>query len=271
MSINCILHRRIRRCSNPVPIGAIRGDLMGFSNRKSQFDKALLSLRSLILAGEFPANTRLPEIALAERLDISRTPLRQAMARLVEERVLEQIETGGCRVASFTMTDILDAIEIRGVIEATAARLAAERGGAPDLLAEADLTLCHLDKVVSRDGDIDFDAYVLHNGEFHRLIAALAGSRMIEREVERVNRLPLASPSAFLHGHESIPDFQESLCRAQHQHHAILSAIKAREGARAEALVREHARLARENLEHVMGGDPGLVKQVPGLALVSMN
>jgi GntR family transcriptional regulator of vanillate catabolism len=244
---------------------------MGFSDRESQFDKALLSLRSLILAGEFAANTRLPEIALAERLDISRTPLRQAMARLVEERLLDRIKTGGCRVASFTMADILDAIEIRGVIEATAARLAAERGGDPDLLAAADATLAHLDRAVLRDGDIDFEGYVLHNAEFHRLIAALAGSRMVEREVERVNSLPLASPSAFLLGHEFIPDFQDSLRRAQHQHRAILSAIKAREGARAEALMREHARLARENLEHVMGGDPGLVKQVPGLALVRIN
>lgn len=244
---------------------------MGISNGKSQFDKALFSLRSLVLAGEFPVDTRLPEITLAERLNISRTPLRQAMARLVEERLLERIETGGCRVASFTRTDILDAIEIRGVIEATAARLAAERGGAPDLLAEAEITLGHLDRAVPRDGDMDFDAYVQHNGEFHRLIAALAGSRMIEQEVERVNRLPLASPSAFLHSHESIPEFQDSLRRAQGQHHLILSAIKAREGTRAEALVREHARLARENLEHVMGSDPGLIKHVPGLALVLMT
>lgn len=242
---------------------------MGLSKRKSQLDKALLSLRALILAGEFPANTRLSEIALAERLEISRTPLRQAMDRLVEECLLERIDTGGCRVASFSMSDIYDAIEIRGVIEGTAARLAAERGPDPDRLAEAERVLTHLDDAVFGRGGIDFDAYVTYNARFHRLIASLAGSPVLEREVDRVSRLPLASPSAFLQGQDVIPDFQKSLQRAQYQHRAILASIIAGESARAEALAREHARLARENLEFVMSGDPGLARQVPGLALVS--
>ena len=49
-------------------------------DRPSQFEKALQGLRSLVLSGEFEANSRLPETALADRLGISRTPLRQAMA-----------------------------------------------------------------------------------------------------------------------------------------------------------------------------------------------
>ena len=68
-----------------------------------------------------------------------------------------------------------------------------------------------------------------------------------------------------------IPDFQQSLTRAQRQHRELLSAIRDREGARAEALAREHARLARENLEYLMRGDPGLADKVPGLALVSAH
>lgn len=244
---------------------------MASSERKSQFDKALLRLRALILAGEFPANTRLSETALAERLEISRTPLRQAMARLTEERLLERIETGGCKVASFSISDIYDAIEIRGVVEGAAARLAAERGPDPDKLAEAEKVLARLDDAVFGGVSIDFDTYVAQNAEFHRLIAALAGSRVVEREVERVSRLPLAAPSSFLHGQDMIPDFRESLRHAQLQHRAILASIVAREGARAEGLAREHARLARENLEYVMNGDPGIARQVPGLALVSNN
>lgn len=242
---------------------------MPVSARKSQFDKALLGLRSLVLNGAFEANARLSEVALAERLSISRTPLRQAMDRLVEEGLLDRIETGGCRVASFTTHDILDAIELRGVIEGTAARLAAERGADPQALAECDATILALDAAVYRSGGLDFDAYVDLNARLHRQFAALAGSAVVAREVERVSRLPLASPSAFLQGQEFVPDFQVSLRRAQEQHKAILAAIKAREGARAEALSREHARLARQNLEHVMKSDASLARQVPGLALVS--
>ena len=244
---------------------------MPVSARKSQFDKALLGLRSLVLNGAFEANARLSEVSLADRLAISRTPLRQAMDRLVEEGLLERIETGGCRVSSFTMADILDAIEVRGVIEGTAARLAAERGADPDGLAECDATVAALDAAVYRPSGIDFDAYVEQNARLHRLFAGLAGSAVIAREVDRASRLPLASPSAFLQGQEFVPDFQVSLRRAQEQHKAILGAIRAREGARAEALAREHARLARQNLEHVMKSDARLARQVPGLALVSAD
>lgn len=239
--------------------------------RSSQFEKALLELRSLILGGAFESNVRLPETALAERLEISRTPLRQAMDRLIEEGLLERIATGGCKVASFSVRDIIDAIEIRGVIEGTAARLAAERGADPRLMAQAEIELEAIDVALARPGGLDFAAYVRHNAAFHKILARLAKSPILEREVDRVTRLPLASPSAFLHGQEVIPDFQQSLSRAQRQHRELFSAIRDREGARAEALAREHARLARENLEYLMRGDPSLADKVPGLSLVSAN
>jgi len=240
------------------------------SERNAQFARGLLGLRALILDGEFAGGTRLPETQLAERLDISRTPLRQAMDRLVDEGLLERIATGGCRVASFTMADIMDAIELRGVIEGTAARLAAERGADPLLLGQMRDVLRLLDRATS--GHIEFDAYVRENARFHVILARLAGSSVIEREVERVVRLPLASPISFLRGQEVIPDFHASLQRAQLQHWQIYEAIRDREGARAEALGREHARLARVNLEHVMRGDPRqMADKVPGLALVSAD
>ncbi|WP_172298940.1 GntR family transcriptional regulator [Pseudoruegeria sp. HB172150] len=239
------------------------------TERVSQFEKALLELRSAILTGQFEANSRLAETALAERLGISRTPLRQAMDRLVEEGLLERAETGRCRVASFTMDDIIDAIEMRGVIEGTAARLAAERGADPELVKECREVLAGLDRATAKPDAIDFRSYVRLNGRFHELISMFSGSRVVQREVERASRLPLASPSAFLQGQEVIEAFLSSLPRAQRQHHQIFEAILAREGARAEALAREHARLARENLKYALQAGPDLAEHVPGLALVS--
>lgn len=237
--------------------------------RMTQFSKALLELRLLVLNGEFEAKSRLPETALAERLGISRTPLRQAMARLVEEGLLERLETGGCRVASFTMDDIIDAIEIRGVMEGTAARLAAEREPDPGLVDECRQVVDDLDDVVFGATEPDFSRYVPLNARFHQLVAEMSGSRLVRREVERATRLPLASPSGFLQGQELIPDFRASLKHAQVQHEAIFDAIINREGTRAEALAREHARLARKNLDYVMNTDPSLAERVPGMALVS--
>ena len=114
-------------------------------DRPSQFEKALQGLRSLVLSGEFEANSRLPETALADRLGISRTPLRQAMDKLIAEGLLERLEAGGCRVVRFTVNDVIDSIELRGVLEGTAARLAAERGAAPDILVEMNAVLARLD------------------------------------------------------------------------------------------------------------------------------
>ena len=237
--------------------------------RGSQVEHALLGLRSLVLGGAFEANGRISEVATAERLGVSRTPLRQAMDRMVGEGLLIRNETGGVRVASFTVADIVDAIELRGVIEGAASRLAAERGAETSALEAVEQIISGIDHALERPRGMDFDTYVALNARFHSQIAALSGSAIMQREVERVYQLPFASPSSFLQEQEMIPDFRQSLLVAQSPHRAILDAIRNREGARAEALSREHARLARLNLEHVMRGDPAWIDRFPGLALVS--
>ncbi|WP_305971948.1 MULTISPECIES: GntR family transcriptional regulator [unclassified Mameliella] len=240
---------------------------MNRQERSAQFARALIELRSLVLNGVYARGERLAETALSDRLGLSRTPLRQAMDRLVDEGLLERIETGGCRVAKFTCADIHDAIELRGVLEGTAARLAAERGAVPELAERMNEVLAQLDEAVA--APLDFKAYVTLNGEFHDLLANLAGSAIVAREVARAGRLPAASPSAFMQGQELIPDFRESLTHAQRQHRAIYEAIMDRQGSRAEALAREHARLARTNLDYVTREEPALAEKVPGLSLIA--
>ena len=255
---------------------------MSLPDRSSQTARAVLELRALVLDGTFAPHSRLAETAVAERLDISRTPLRQAMALLVEEGLLERMETGGCRVASFTSRDIEDAIDLRGVLEGMAARLAAERGISQGDAAEADGLLGKLDTAVdavARDagatnasvskGEESLAAYMRLNARFHALIARACGSEIVQREVERASKLPLASPSAFLQGQTLHPDLSASLRLAQAQHRGLIDAITHGEGARAEALAREHARLARQNLRHALEAGPERAARVPGLALVS--
>ena len=136
-------------------------------------------------------------------------------------------------------------------------------------MADAEAVLDGIDRSLGDGAKIDFDTYTRLNARFHELIARLSGSALVQRETERICRLPLASPSAFLRGQEVIPDFMASLTRAQGQHRAILEAIRAHEGTRAEALAREHARLARQNLAFFKTADPRLATRVPGLSLVS--
>lgn len=231
--------------------------------------RAQIELRKRILSGELAGGARLYEVQMAEQLDISRTPVRDAMSRLVEEGLLDRARNGGFVVRSFTFQDVVDAIEIRGVLEGTAARLAAERGPDASTLTRIRMLLSDLDRCFENGtGRVDFDLYSDLNAAFHHELAGLCGSEIVRREVERATRLPFASPSAFLPNNADIEAFTRSLDIAQEQHRQIVAAIEAREGSRAEALAREHARIARRNLDYVLVEDRSLMKHLPGLALV---
>lgn len=244
--------------------------LMPRATGRTHAMRALIELRKKILAGEYPGGTRLFEVPLAEEMNISRTPVREAMSRLAEEGLLDRAKGGGFIVRTFGFADVIDAIELRGVLEGTAARLAAERGVEAEAMARIEETVAQLDGCFGdAPDDVDFDAYSELNAKFHGELAALSGSEIIRRELERAARLPFASPSAFSPSAANIVAFRRSLGMAQEQHKAILSAIAAREGARAEALAREHARVARRNLEYVMGEGRSLIGRVPGLAIVA--
>jgi DNA-binding GntR family transcriptional regulator len=96
----------------------------------SQAVKAQLRLRELILSGDLEAGERIAELAIVERLGMSRTPIRAALMRLEQEGLLEKFPGGGYKVRTFSERDVADAIEMRGTVEGLAARLAAERGEA---------------------------------------------------------------------------------------------------------------------------------------------
>ncbi len=219
----------------------------------SQTISALLSLRERILDGSYAPGERMTEISLSEALGVSRTPLRTALARLEAEGLLDALPSGGYVVRAFSARDIRDAIELRGLLEGLAARYAAERGTDAQRLSDMRGLLNAIDELLNSSRDTDqFKRYVTLNGEFHDHLAKLAGSDILERELMRVTALPFASASALVMAQAERSDSWNILLIAQHQHHAVLDAIEAREGTRAEALMREHARLARRNLRFLL-------------------
>lgn len=232
--------------------------------------RALFELRQRIISGELAGGTRLYEVALAEDLEISRTPVREAMSRLAEEGLLERVSAGGFMVRSFSVADVSDAIEIRGVLEGAAARLAAERGVTTELMKPIRAVVTNLDACVGkRPEDVRFDEYSELNAVFHDELAILSRSDLLIRELTRAKSLPFASPSAFVPDETEIDSFRLSLVIAQNQHRMIVDAIINREGARAENLVREHARIARGNLDYALNEDTDLIGKLPGLAIMT--
>jgi len=97
-----------------------------------------------------------------------------------------------------------------------------------------------------------FSRYIDQNAKFHRCLLDLSHSRMLRRAVEQACSLPFASPSAFVNREHISPELHEIFLIAADQHCAIVDAIANREGMRAEVLTREHARVARRNLENAL-------------------
>jgi GntR family transcriptional regulator of vanillate catabolism len=234
----------------------------------SQAVKAQLRLREMILAGELPGGARIAELTLVERLGVSRTPIRSALMRLEQEGLLESLPNGGYAVRTFSERDVSDAIELRGTMEGLSARLAAERGVATVVLAEARACLDEIDTLLRQPAldDEAFTRYVALNQRFHILLSEMAGSPVLGRELERVVNLPFASPSGFVVVQANSPQARDMLIVAQDQHRQVLDAIERREGARAEAIMREHSRIAQRNLREAVQAQN--LDVMPGVRLI---
>jgi len=90
--------------------------------------RVLSTLRQMIISGELEAGQRIAEIPTADRLGVSRTPVRIAFRALEQEGLLIKLERRGYRVRQVTQGEVAGAIEVRGVLEGLAALQAAERG-----------------------------------------------------------------------------------------------------------------------------------------------
>jgi GntR family transcriptional regulator of vanillate catabolism len=230
--------------------------------------RTLLQLREMLFRGEFQRGERLSELPLSARLGVSRTPIRLALERLAHEGLLEASRSGGFVVREFTVDAVWDAIEVRGVLEGTAARLAAERlenDGELEMLRRYRDEMEAIKKPASSEES--FSLYLDLNEQFHSELVRLAKNEMLRWTLDRVISLPFASPSALVFARSKLPGAAEMHITGEQQHHSIVEAIENRHGTRAESLAREHARLSRRNLELVLS-DREILRCVPGNSLI---
>jgi GntR family transcriptional regulator of vanillate catabolism len=239
-------------------------------DRTSQTLQALLRLRELILDGKFAAGTRMSELSLVERLGVSRASLRHALATLEHEGLLDLLPGGGYAVRGFTRADIDDSLELRGVLEGTAARFAAERGVSSETLAAMRACNDQIERAVHRADYDSFVRYVDLNERFHGLLLTAAGSPVLERAIAGILSRPFASPSAFVLAQAELPESREVLVVAHNQHEGLVDALRRRQGARAESIAREHARLAGRNLDIVLANRDAL-ERMSGSSLVILD
>lgn len=224
----------------------------------SQILHVVDELRRRILARELLPGARVLELGLAGELGVSRTPIRLAFEELEKQGFLERLPTRGFRVRALTVDDISDAIDVRGVLEGMGARLAAEKTvsrGLLDVLQSCIAEGQELLGAAAQGADpVDLARWTPMNARFHAALMAAAGNRALSSALEHVGKAPLASAATLSLGGVSPTLEYAFLQRAQQDHEDIVEALQSGESARAEALMREHARRSRDNKRELLTG-----------------
>jgi GntR family transcriptional regulator, vanillate catabolism transcriptional regulator len=204
--------------------------------------QVLVTLRKMIADGQLAAGQRLVEIPTAESLGVSRMPVRMAFRALEQEGFL--IKNGrGYTIRAITAAEIAGAVEVRGVLEGLAILQAVEQGDCQTLLQTLRQCLHDGDALFGHGHltEEDFERYQDMNCRFHEAIVEASGNPAVADALSRNNHLPFASVTA-LAVDPAQPDREYLRFYYAHlQHHAIVDAISRGQGARAEALMREHA------------------------------
>jgi GntR family transcriptional regulator of vanillate catabolism len=169
--------------------------------------------------------------------------VRLAFRTLAQEGLLESAGKRGYVVRAFSADDVRCAVEVRGALEGLAARRLCERGLDAATRALFEQCLADGDALLAR-GQLhadDIECWSAVNARFHAALVAGAGSRVVADAIARNDHLPFASADSITFEAEQLGAETRKLQVAQMQHRLIVDALLAGEGARVEALVREHA------------------------------
>ncbi|MGD9942302.1 MAG: GntR family transcriptional regulator [Burkholderiaceae bacterium] len=217
----------------------------------SRSETVLLALRDMITRGEFPAGFHLQEVPLAERMGVSRTPIREALTMLSKEGLLEPGPKRGYKVRTFSIEEIVDAYEIRASLEGTACRLLAERGLEEDVVRRIRDLLDFGDQMLERGefSSLEQEPWSDMNNALHGVLVDSAGNAMLKSFVEQSYRVPLAG-ARHVHWYRFDTENFEMARHAHRDHHEIFNAIIRRQSGRAEARMREHIYFSLDLVRH---------------------
>lgn len=207
------------------------------------------ALRQRILSGDLAPEEKLQEVALADSLGVSRTPVREALRILAEDGLLTYAPNRGYSVRRFSVRDVLIAFRVRASMEGLGCRLLAERGLAGQEVSHLEAILARGDQLLA-DGRVSADEYGHWremNRDFHVYLLKLAGSRLLRKVARDAQTIPIVNAGTFQWYRP------EEFRQAHEQHHRIVEMLRAGEPDRAEFWMREHilfgGEIARRALE----------------------
>ena len=202
------------------------------SGRGSQGGHAYQKLRDALRNGVLKPGDRIIEASIAEQLDVSRTPVRDAIRRLESEGLLEYEPRAGLIVTKLDRRAVGELYEMREVLEGTAARLFTRHA--------SDVEVEQLMELVRTEQQLQGNAHELanHNHQFHVQIHRGAHNRFLEKALQAVNSsLWLLGQSQMFVPHRA----KQALA----EHTELAKAIQKRDAELAETVARKHVRSAQ--------------------------
>ncbi|MXW88527.1 MAG: GntR family transcriptional regulator, partial [Acidimicrobiaceae bacterium] len=193
-------------------------------------DRAYTQLSTAILRNELPPGTSLSVPELARRLGISRSPVREAVQRLIWDGLADYRGRRGTVVVDIDLSDFLRLLEVREVLEALAARLAAERGSDAQ---RDDLRQIHQEFESLKSSDASQWAFLEIDMRFHAAIRAMSHNQDLDTTLARSQGRAHLSLNTLWRR-------ERNLRVTQREHAAICEAIVDGDTDRAESAARTH-------------------------------
>ena len=226
---------RTSKAASPVksPVRAVPAVVMSEPQYASRSELVYQKLRQAIEAGELKPGQRVMEVEVAEWLEVSRTPVREALRRLESEGMLAMEPRNGLVVASISRQAMLELYVMREVLEGTAARLCARDA--------SDIEIMELQELVKREERLqgNLEALARHNRLFHEAVHRGAHNRYLEKSLSAVN------DSMWLLGKSQML-LPERAASARAEHAELFEAINRRDAGAAEDIARRHVQSARK-------------------------
>ncbi|SFL39285.1 GntR family transcriptional regulator [Geodermatophilus ruber] len=195
------------------------------------------TLRDLIMGGELTPGARLGEVELAERLGVSRTPVREALSRLAAEGLVEVVPNRGARVVTWTVAELEGVFDLRSSLEPQLTAHAVPHATPADVDALEDLARRML-AVGSPGPGQDLDALVPLNRAFHDRLVALAAHPTLATALAAAIHPPIVRRNFLTYD-------EASLRRSLAHHLEIVAAMRAGDPDWARAVMTSHIANAR--------------------------
>jgi DNA-binding GntR family transcriptional regulator len=239
-----------------------QSSVLGKVRSQSQGDVAYAELKRRIIRCALEPEERITEAQLASDIGIGKTPVREALTRLIQEGLVRSIPGHGYEVTPITLGDVQDLFSYRLIVEPAAAQLAAGRVVATDLRRLDELCTAHYSL-----GDAESEArYLSANYTFHATIADASGNRRLASAVRRV----LDESERLFHLSSVLRNSSEEVA---HEHKDLIDALIAGDGEAARHMAIVHITASQRLVLEALISSPSLlaVHIVPPKSLRSIE